>query len=180
MAAYKQNEWDGLMRLALEGDAKAYARLLTEIRPGLRAYFLKRQMGADAEDLTQMTLLSFHEKRHTFDPKAAFAPWLCAVARNKLIDHVRKHGRHVHIEWDDSLTQTDDQLEPELAARDIDFLLAKLPKDQAEILRLHRLKEMSVEAVALHTGKSESNIKVIMHRAMKKLQASLEGGKHDG
>jgi RNA polymerase sigma-70 factor, ECF subfamily len=180
MATYRQDDWNGLMRATLMGDASAYSRLLTEIQPWLRAYFHKRHMGADSDDLVQMTMLSVHEKKHTFDPKAAFLPWLCAVARNKLIDHVRKYGRHVHIEWDDNLTDTDDQMAPDLAARDLEVLLAKLPPEHAEILRLHRLKELSVEEVARLTGKTPSNIKVIMHRALKRLQAGLGGGDYDG
>lgn len=174
MATYRPDEWQTLMRAALAGDAKAYRALLISLRPWLVSYFNRRLKGSDGEDLVQMTLLSLHEKRHTYDPEAAFLPWIAAVARHKLIDHVRKSGRHVHVELDDDLGVDDGRggdLPPELARRDVAVLLAQLPKDQAKIISLHKLREMSVEEVSSATGKSPSAVKVAVHRGLKKLQA---------
>ncbi len=118
-----------------------------------------------------MTLLSLHEKRHTYDPASPFLPWIAAVARHKLIDHVRKTGRHVHVELDEELTGSGGDLPAELAARDIEALLKTLPPEQARAIRLHKLNELSVGEVSATTGKSASNVKVMVHRGLKKLQA---------
>ena len=162
------------MRASLDGDAAAYRTLLGQLRPWLLSYFRRRLKGSDGEDLVQMTLLSLHEKRHTYDPAAAFMPWIAAVARHKLIDYVRKAGRHVHVELDDDQIADDGRegtLPPELARRDVDILLSQLPKDQARIIRLHKLHEMSVDDVSAATGKSASAVKVTVHRGLKRLQA---------
>jgi RNA polymerase sigma-70 factor, ECF subfamily len=166
--------WDEWMRATLKGDASAYRQLLEALRPWLLGYFRRRLKGADIDDLVQMTLLSVHEKRHTFDPKAPFRPWVAAVARHKLIDYVRKHSRHVHVEFDEDIP--DDRLEPSLAHLDLEILLAQLPPEQARVLRLHKIGEQSVEEVALETGHSQANVKVLVHRAMKKLQSFVLGG----
>ena len=169
------------MRAALAGDALAYHALLSDISPWLKAYFMRRLRGADTDDLVQMTLLSVHTKRHTFDPAQPFLPWLCAVARHKLIDHVRKYKRHVTIELDDN--HADDgtlyDLPPSLAARDVAALLRLLPREQAEVLRLHKIKELSVEEVSRLTGHSTSNVKVMVHRALNRLKALIVKGKGD-
>ena len=49
----------------------------------------------------QDILLAVHLKRHTWDANAPFAPWLFAIARNKLIDALRRRGRRVFVNIDD-------------------------------------------------------------------------------
>ncbi len=175
MATYNtpdwQKDWQTWMTAAQGGDAKAYRALLSALRPWLLSYFRRRLPGADVEDLVQVTLLSLHEKRHTYDPASPFLPWIAAVARHKLIDHVRKTGRHVHVELDEDLTGDGGDLPAELAARDVEALLKVLPPDQARAIRLHKLNDLSVEEVSTATGKTTSNVKVLVHRGLKKLQA---------
>lgn len=119
-----------------------------------------------------MTLLSLHEKRHTYDANAAFMPWIAAVARHKLIDYVRKSGRRVHVELTDELGLVGD-LPTELAHRDVAVLLAQLPKDQADHIRLQKLDGLTAEEVGARSGKKTATIKVSVHRGMKKLQSLI-------
>lgn len=174
MATYKETEWDDWMRRALDGDEAAYRALLQAMRPWLKSYFTRRLKGGDIEDLVQITMMSVHTKRHTYRPQEPFMPWLCAVARHKLIDYVRKSKSKVHVELDEELVC--DRLLPSLAHRDVALLLQSLPHDQAEALKLHKLQELSVEEVSHVTGLSASNIKVLVHRGLKKLQALVKGG----
>lgn len=173
--------WDAKMRAALLGDSAAYRDLLKGLRPWLYAYFTRRLRGADCEDLVQMTLLSLHEKRHTYDPNAPFMPWLAAVARHKLIDHVRKQGKRVYVEWDDEAATGEglfghDDTAAALARRDLAELLKYLSPQQARVIRLHKLSELSVQEVSDLTGHSVSNVKVMVQRGLKKLQALMGGG----
>ena len=54
-----------------------------------------------SEDIVQDILLAVHLKRHTWDIDAPFAPWLFAIARNKLIDALRKRGKRMYVNIDD-------------------------------------------------------------------------------
>jgi RNA polymerase sigma-70 factor (ECF subfamily) len=170
MATYSSDEWQALMCKAQGGDAQAYRALLQSLRPWLLSYFNRRLRGGDVEDLVQMTLLSLHEKRHTYNPQAAFMPWIAAVARHKLIDYVRWSGRRVHVELTEDLG-LEDGLSNDLAQRDVAVLLAKLPKDQAQLISLHKLEGLTSEEVAAKIGKNASAVKVSIHRGLKKLQA---------
>lgn len=152
------------------GDAKAYHALLQSLRLWLVSYFNRRLRGGDVEDLVQMTLLSLHEKRHTYNPQAAFMPWIAAVARHKLIDYVRWSGRRVHVELSDDLGLADG-LSNDLAHRDVAVLLAQLPKQQAHLISLHKLDGLTSEEVAVKTGRNTSAVKVSIHRGLKKLSA---------
>src|SRR5580692_3350486 len=94
------------MRSANAGDGVAYHRLLKSVTPVLRAAARRGLARAgqavdQAEDIVQEILLAVHLKRHTWDADAPFAPWLFAIARNKLIDALRRRGRRVFVNVDD-------------------------------------------------------------------------------
>ena len=55
----------------------------------------------DVDDVVQETLLAVHLKRHTWDQSKPLLPWVRAVARNKLIDNLRRRGRGTHLPIDD-------------------------------------------------------------------------------
>ena len=102
----REDEWTGLMRSAISGDGAAYHRLLKAVTPVLRAAARRGLARAgqpvdQSEDIVQDILLAVHLKRHTWDANAPFAPWLFAIARNKLIDALRRRGRRVFVNIDD-------------------------------------------------------------------------------
>ncbi len=156
------------MKLALVGDAQGYHHLLTNIREWLMAYFSKRVPRAVLEDLVQSTLLSIHEKRHTFDPQYKVGPWVAAVARHRWIDYLRAHSSKVECELSENVPEKE-VIQTFLATEDVAELLRLIPKDQAEMIELVKLKQLSVEEASKKTGQSEANVKVLVHRGIKKL-----------
>ena len=78
-----------LMAAAQRGDKAAYRLLLDELRSWLARYYRRRLTEAHVDDAVQDALLAIHNKRHTYDPARAFAPWLAAIARYKWIDRLR-------------------------------------------------------------------------------------------
>ncbi len=106
-----------LMLRAREGDGKAMGRLLAELSSKLRGY-IRRQLlrcghtdPADTEDLLQVTLLAIYTKQHTYDPAQPLAGWVHAIARYKVLDHLRGTQRHraeVPIEAADQVMAADD------------------------------------------------------------------------
>lgn len=102
----RDEDWTSLMRAANGGDAVAYRRLLEAITPVLRAATHRGLARAgqpvdQSEDIVQEILLAVHLKRQTWDATAPFAPWLFAIARNKLIDALRRRGRRIFVNIDD-------------------------------------------------------------------------------
>ena len=49
----------------------------------------------------QETLLAMHLKRDTWDEAQPLEPWLRAIARHKLADHLRRRGFRDHVDIDD-------------------------------------------------------------------------------
>jgi RNA polymerase sigma-70 factor (ECF subfamily) len=130
--------------------------------------------GSDVEDLVQETLIAIHTKRATYDPSMPFTAWLHAIARYKLIDHLRraKVRRTLPLEHAESVF-ADEDTEAAVAKRDVELLLARLPESKRDLLRQTKIEGLSTAEAAQRSGLSESGVKVGVHRAMKALSAMI-------
>jgi RNA polymerase sigma-70 factor (ECF subfamily) len=156
----------------LDGDEAAHRAFLMEAAALLRGYFRNRLRSApeDAEDLVQETLVALHTRRDTYDPAFPLTAWMYAIARYRLIDHLRRAKRRAHSSLDGlDLGEVDPQYDASDARRDIAVLLEKLPEKQRTAIRLVKLEERSVREASSLTGLSESDIKISIHRGMKTL-----------
>src|SRR5262249_25824776 len=96
----REERWAGAMRAERLGDIAAYQCLLAEIADVLRQFIRARlaRLGlnvSDTEDLVQEVLIGLHAKRHTWDDRLPFLPWLHAIVRYKLADAARRWRREV-------------------------------------------------------------------------------------
>jgi len=167
-----------LMIRGLAGDSAAYSALLKRLAEALRTYYRRRlfQRQHEAEDLVQDVLTAIHVKRATFDTSQKLTVWVYAIAQYKLIDYLRRARRRgvaVSIEDETELfSETGDAA----ASADVETLLAHLPEKQRDAIRLVKLEELSVREAAEKAGISESDVKVSVHRGMKKLSKIVRDG----
>src|SRR5690349_4910164 len=154
------------MRSAIAGDSAAYHRLLKAVTPVLRAASRRGLARAgqppdQAEDIVQEILLAVHLKRHTWDVNAPFAPWLFAIARNKLIDMLRRRGRRVFVNIDDfSETLADAPPAPTVAHGEVEAQLKTLPQRQREVLQSIAVEASSIKQTAEKFAMSEGAVRV--------------------
>lgn len=170
--ARQETELRDLMVRGLAGDQHAYHALLTRTSQMLRAYHGRRlgHADADTEDLVQDTLIAIHAHRSSYDPDQPFTAWAHAVARYKLIDHLRRRGIRTASPIDDLPELFDvDTLTQEEAAWDVAKALSALSEPQSTAIKLTRLQGLSIEETASCTGQSVSAVKVNVFRGLKKL-----------
>jgi RNA polymerase sigma-70 factor (ECF subfamily) len=163
------------MAAAQRGDHDAYRDLLEAVQPMIFGYLRKRiESEAAAEDVTQDVLLTMHRVRHTYDPERPFEPWLFAIARSRLIDHLRRRRRVSAMEV---LTDTMPEMAATAAAEtagDAAFeILDRLPATQREAFAMLKLEGLTTEEAARRAGVSVSALKVRAHRAYKALRKAL-------
>ena len=174
-----EDEWTGLMKAAIAGDGVAYLRLLKTVTPVLRAAArlgLARagQPVDQSEDIVQDILLAVHLKRHTWDVKAPFAPWLFAIARNKLIDALRRRGRRIFVNIDDFAETIPSAPAPEtISANEMVAHLEDLPTRQREILQSIAIESFSIRETASKLSMSEGAVRVALHRGLSAVSAKL-------
>jgi RNA polymerase sigma-70 factor (ECF subfamily) len=176
-----EDEWTGLMRSAISGDSAAYHRLLKAITPVLRGAARRGLARAgqpvdQSEDIVQDILLAVHLKRHTWDANAPFAPWLFAIARNKLIDTLRRKGRRVFVNIDDFAEMLADRPAEDTASpREVSAHLNALPARQREVLQSIAVDSASIRDTAAKFSMSEGAVRVALHRGLASLTAKLRG-----
>lgn len=173
----REEQWAIWMRAAMEGDTEAYHRFLSAVTPHLRAMARRRcdQFGApasEAEDVVQEVLLAIHLKRGTWDRSRAIGPWISTIVRNKLIDSLRRRGRHVTVPIDDVIATLEAEEQANSLDRlDVDHILGQLKDPQRTIVRSISVEGTSVRETADRLRMSEGAVRVALHRALKALAA---------
>ena len=167
-----EERFRALMIRGLDGDSDAHRELLDALSSRLRGYFARR-LGAvihEVEDLVQETLLAVHLKRDSYNRALPFMPWAYAVARYKLIDHLRRRRSQIHVPIEEAgaLFATDDPEEAVLRT-DLNRLLEQLPSRQRSLLEDVKLQGLSIEEAAQKHGITGVSARVMLHRTLKRL-----------
>jgi RNA polymerase sigma-70 factor, ECF subfamily len=176
----RDSHWAMLMRAANAGDAAAYRALLAGIAPLLRAVVRRGLTAAglgssDAEDIVQETLLAIHLKRQTWREGEPLTPWIRAIARNKLIDALRRRGRSINVPIDDfSETLAAPEEEPRLSAAETDRMLGMIAGRSREVVQAIALDGLSTREAAARLGIKEGAVRVALHRGLSTLARALK------
>lgn len=174
----RNGEWAEWLKAAEAGDGAAYRRLLAELASFLRAVVRRKAAVsglavADIEDVVQETLLAIHLKRGTWDPTQPVGPWVAAIARNKMIDSLRRRGRRIDLPIEDFEDSLPAPVEDEqLSSREAEKLLSVLKGRQHEVVRAVTLDGADTRAVAERLNMSEGAVRVALHRGLATLAAA--------
>ncbi len=164
---------------ARRGDSDALADLWTIYQPQLLR-LLRAQGRSAAEDIASQVWIDVDRNLERFEGDGvAFRSWIFTIAHRRAIDEGRRIARRRELAVE-SLT-------PRLAAcRAMDplgdsldgvlALLSTLQPVAAEIILLRVIHDLPVAEVATITGQSESNVRVLAHRALERLRQSIEDG----
>ncbi len=131
--------------------------------------------GVDVEDLTSRTFeKAWRARRRYRQDLAGFSTWLLSIARNVGTDHRRAEPKYVAL---DAVVELPEPSEPHEEVSRISDLarLAKLTvllsDRERELIALKYGAAAGNQTIARITGLSESNVAVILHRAVQALRA---------
>ncbi len=176
-----------LVKAALNGDEKAFARLLTRYKDAI--YFMLLKMvnnRSDAEDLTLEAFGKAFKSLHQYSPTYAFSTWLFKIASNNCIDFLRKKkGVHVSIENNDQndsepikLKSKDPDPEERLMRQQKAILLRnvvrKLKPRYQILVELRYFREFSYEEIAKELDLPLGTVKAQLFRAREMLFKMIE------
>lgn len=168
MSDVDDNDIARLFCAALDGDERAYGDFLHQAADIVRAWARRRttSSGVDPEDIVQETLLAIHVKRHTWRSDGPVAPWLYAIARHKLVDSLRRQGRHPRIE----ISEVEGRLAAEEAetVRDweIGRALETLPPGQRSVVTAISVEGRTIAEAAQSLDMNETAVRVALHRGL--------------
>lgn len=133
-----------------------------------------------AEDLVQEALLRASRAANRMRGEAAPATWLTAIALNCARDHFRAAKRRPATTALDEAGTVPSADEPELEVMHAEMSgcilehLARLPARQRDAVLMHHFAGLSHREMAAPLGVGEGNARVILHRGLAALRASLD------
>jgi RNA polymerase sigma-70 factor (ECF subfamily) len=172
--------FDLVLAAAQRGEDRAVAELYRDLHPRLARYLRARAPSA-AEDLEGEIWLAIAEGIAGFSGgEEAFRAWVFLIARRRLADLRRTAVRRAALAVPTAESESPDHEGPEaivlerMSARDAAALItATLSHDQAEVILLRVLADLSVAEVAKLLGKRPEAIRLLQHRGLRNLHAAL-------
>lgn len=172
-----------LVKKAKKGDSEAFGKLYdVYVEKIYRFVFFKVRSRFEAEDITQQVFLKTWQNIKTYKPQkgAGFSSWLYRIARNSVIDHYRTAKDHVDIENlknDVQFTSVPDMgqgIDRIERFKKIEESLVILTDDERDVIVMKFIEELSNKEIGDVLDKNQGAIRVIQHRALKKLKSNLE------
>lgn len=179
-----------LMQQYAAGVVAAFDTLYHRHRKGLYGFLWQQcHDAAVCDEVFQDTWLRVTRHRESYQPTAAFRTWLYQMARNRLIDHFRKHQPE---RLDDLKPAPDESADPyadiasheagpeqqlgrKQQAQAVHIALQTLPNTQREAFLLREHADCSLEDIARITGVTVETAKSRLRYAVNKLRTALEG-----
>ena len=167
-----------LVREAQAGRSSAFAALIQRYSGRLFHFLLSMGLARhDAEDLVQDTLLKAYQNLDRYDAQYSFSTWLFTIGRRQAINHLRdqKKSKPMLMARPVLAGHTDERT---YAAEECDCVWQSaaqiLNEHQYSVLWLRYGEDLSIRQIAVQTGLSEQNARVILHRARARLADELK------
>lgn len=155
----------------LSGDHEAFRHIVRTHQDRVWNIALSVVKSPDlAQDVVQNAFVNAFLKLSSFSGAVPFEAWLYRIAVNAALQELRKRP-HVSDESLDEIEAELDTVSDE--SERIRIVLAKMKPNEALSLQLHYLDGFSIQEITLITGWTESNAKVILHRARESMRIRM-------
>jgi RNA polymerase sigma-70 factor, ECF subfamily len=180
VAGAREADFQSALRAAQAGEEWALARLYRDVHPRLLRY-LRARGATDPDDLAADVWLEAATKLSRFHgDEIDLRRWFFTIARRRFVDGKRREARRrtepAAAETLAGLAAPDDPETAAIGAVTLEVALrrvAALPPDQADVVLLRILGDLSVEDVAELLGKRPATVRVLQHRALARLAREL-------
>ncbi len=159
-------------------DQRAFAALFGHFAPRIKGFLMRSGAAPDlAEECAQEVMATLWHKAHLFDPtKASAATWIFSIARNRLIDRIRKQRRPEPQDLPWGPEGEPDQADALALAQDTEKLaqaLATLPDKQRLLIERAYFGDLSHSEIAAETGLPLGTIKSRIRLALDRLRHAM-------
>lgn len=167
---------------ARAGQGTALGELFRDVYPRVVRYLSAFEPG-EADDLGSDTWIDVVGALDRFEgDERGLRALALTIARRRLIDHHRWRSRRPvvpaepeRLERLADVGDVEEEALTELATREALERISRLPREQAEVVLLRLLGGLSVEEVARIMDKRPGTVRVIQHRALRRLADEMAG-----
>jgi RNA polymerase sigma factor (sigma-70 family) len=170
-------------RVLHHGDAGAFASLVNKHKTMAYNIALRiTRSREDAEEVAQDSFVKLYHALHQFQRNAKFTTWFYRVVYNLALTKIRKKSLVDGSVDDEYFEETPDPGIPDaldrISDRDrntaVQHAINSLAESDQLLVTLYYMDSLPVDEIAEITGLTESNVKVKLFRARKKMQETLE------
>ena len=143
-------------------------------------HYLYSKVGqqADAEDLTAQVFLEVIESLPRYRPQGYFAAWIFTIARRRASNLFRQKTVWLPLDIIENLPVDGidliDQFIQKERMEELANEIQRLKADEIEILQLHFTARLTYAEIGKVLGKSETVVRMIVHRILQKLKKAWE------
>lgn len=131
-----------------------------------------------AHDLFQETFSKIHKSKHLYNKTFPLLPWIFTIAKNVLIDYVRKENLRTFVDVELDTLPSPDPVEAPPIEKIVNPLLVNLPESQRLAIQMRYLEEKTFEEIASHLKTTSLNVRQIISRGIKRIK-ELIGESHE-
>jgi RNA polymerase sigma factor (sigma-70 family) len=174
------NETESLhLRKLLNGDESGFRYFIKAYQD--MAFTLAVSIVKDdfvAQEVSQDAFIKAFRAIKSFNQQSAFKTWFYRIIVNEAFARLKKSKKDILLFYDEY--ETDVALEDSLDINDNEKLemvneaFKLMPANEGLVLRLFYLEEESIKEVSAITGWTKANIKVLLHRARKRMLAIIQ------
>jgi len=175
---------DLLIQRAVNGDTDAFGSLYDMyVDRVYRHVYYRVGNVADAEDLTQEVFLRAWQAIGRYKKTSSpFLAWLMRISHNLVVDFYRSKKDKTYLDSEivanDSCSSPERVAEAHFDQQQLRRAMLQLPGEQQQVIMMRFIEGFPYAEIASSLGKSEGAIRVIMHRALKKMRHMLEEEKN--
>ena len=185
----RKKEDQRLIKLAREGDQKAFETLLKKYRNLVYHVMIKMVRNPqEAEDLSQEAFIKAFNALASFNEEFAFSTWLMKIATNNCIDYLRKKKLRTYS-IDEPIQYKEEQVQIELPDHDptpeksllneersklINEAIQSLPPRYRHVIVLRHQEEKSYEDIAEILKLPLGTVKARIFRAREMLNKKMK------
>ncbi len=169
-----------LIEKVKKGDTQAFRQLVDKYKDvSLSLAYSIIKDKPRAEDVLQDVFMTVFHKSYNFKHKSAFSSWLYRIVINSSYNELKRNKIHLElneINANKLLTKEKtvfQNIKEDDQKKYVVLALNKLKPDEALVLRLFYLCDLSLKEIADITDFSPSKIKVDLHRGRKNMESAL-------
>ncbi|OGM97939.1 MAG: hypothetical protein A2735_00905 [Candidatus Yanofskybacteria bacterium RIFCSPHIGHO2_01_FULL_41_21] len=157
-----------------KGDTHSAEKIFDHFSKPIYAFFMARIRHKEtAQDLTQEVFLKVIKSIDQFNRESGnFTAWIWQITRNSAIDYFRlKKPTYLADLPNEGINITEERAKSDESSkvREIMDIVEKFSTEERELFELHFIADMSYTDLARVTNKTESALRVAIHRLRKKL-----------
>jgi RNA polymerase sigma-70 factor, ECF subfamily len=175
---------DSLVGRAVSGDTEAFGCLYDIYADRIYRHIYYRTSNVeDARDLTQEVFTKAWQGLPRYKrTNTPFLGWLFTISHNRVIDYYRTRKDHAYLNSEiireDRESSPEKLIEAEFTQREVRKAILQLPEDQQQVILMSFIEGFEYKEIASALNKSEGNIRVIVHRGLKKMRELLSREDH--